>query len=108
MIRRPPRSTLFPYTTLFRSRGASRALSRPSLPEHRPLERKHLFPVLVRAGVAVGDEAPLRPGRRGACADDCGSIGDGVARIDGLRPFHVLEARRGPELRDTKIGRAHV
>src|SRR2546422_3814065 len=24
MIRRPPRSTLFPYTTLFRSRGACR------------------------------------------------------------------------------------
>src|SRR3712207_7742156 len=24
MIRRPPRSTLFPYTTLFRSRGAPR------------------------------------------------------------------------------------
>src|SRR2546422_2595028 len=24
MIRRPPRSTLFPYTTLFRSRGATR------------------------------------------------------------------------------------
>src|SRR2546425_7276832 len=24
MIRRPPRSTLFPYTTLFRSRGAAR------------------------------------------------------------------------------------
>src|SRR6185437_13669359 len=33
MIRRPPRSTLFPYTTLFRSRGASdsrRARSRPA------------------------------------------------------------------------------
>src|SRR5471030_1946011 len=27
MIRRPPRSTLFPYTTLFRSSGASRAHS---------------------------------------------------------------------------------
>src|SRR5437899_13004946 len=26
MIRRPPRSTLFPYTTLFRSRQASRPL----------------------------------------------------------------------------------
>src|SRR2546425_8614594 len=26
MIRRPPRSTLFPYTTLFRSRGADPAL----------------------------------------------------------------------------------
>src|SRR5256885_7280825 len=28
MIRRPPRSTLFPYTTLFRSREATRARSR--------------------------------------------------------------------------------
>src|SRR2546427_8670044 len=31
MIRRPPRSTLFPYTTLFRSRSsARRAASRPN------------------------------------------------------------------------------
>src|SRR5713101_10216461 len=29
MIRRPPRSTLFPYTTLFRSRHARVALVRP-------------------------------------------------------------------------------
>src|SRR5437899_6033780 len=28
MIRRPPRSTLFPYTTLFRSDGARHALTR--------------------------------------------------------------------------------
>src|SRR3712207_8835890 len=28
MIRRPPRSTLFPYTTLFRSAGASGTVSR--------------------------------------------------------------------------------
>src|SRR5258708_8182444 len=28
MIRRPPRSTLFPYTTLFRSRGAARHAQR--------------------------------------------------------------------------------
>src|SRR2546425_6197092 len=28
MIRRPPRSTLFPYTTLFRSQGASSFLHR--------------------------------------------------------------------------------
>src|SRR2546430_6180139 len=27
MIRRPPRSTLFPYTTLFRSRGGPRRIS---------------------------------------------------------------------------------
>src|SRR5690242_21632504 len=30
MIRRPPRSTLFPYTTLFRSAGAPRGGSRRS------------------------------------------------------------------------------
>src|SRR5256884_1200580 len=34
MIRRPPRSTLFPYTTLFRSRSV-----RPPKPQVRP--RKH-------------------------------------------------------------------
>src|SRR2546422_1592706 len=31
MIRRPPRSTLFPYTTLFRSRRPRRVLPRPPL-----------------------------------------------------------------------------
>src|SRR5436309_4668278 len=37
MIRRPPRSTLFPYTTLFRSPGtSSRVPSRG--PAHRPAE----------------------------------------------------------------------
>src|SRR5258705_10150687 len=30
MIRRPPRSTLFPYTTLFRSAGPSASRRRPS------------------------------------------------------------------------------
>src|SRR3712207_6873269 len=32
MIRRPPRSTLFPYTTLFRSRMARRTRARASVP----------------------------------------------------------------------------
>src|SRR5437588_4619868 len=32
MIRRPPRSTLFPYTTLFRSEGEPRKILRVTLP----------------------------------------------------------------------------
>src|SRR3712207_7621970 len=32
MIRRPPRSTLFPYTTLFRSRGAGQEVVGPVAP----------------------------------------------------------------------------
>src|SRR5689334_23508008 len=34
MIRRPPRSTLFPYTTLFRSDCERHEQIRPSLPDH--------------------------------------------------------------------------
>src|SRR5687768_18164218 len=36
MIRRPPRSTLFPYTTLFRSDAAR--------PDHRPVRRRQVHP----------------------------------------------------------------
>src|SRR3712207_7497854 len=37
MIRRPPRSTLFPYTTLFRSQGqGGLAVQRRRLAEHLP------------------------------------------------------------------------
>src|SRR2546430_6968204 len=35
MIRRPPRSTLFPYTTLFRSREGEHARVQPHLPHAR-------------------------------------------------------------------------
>src|SRR5260370_3055407 len=37
MIRRPPRSTLFPYTTLFRSRNPATRIRRA---EHRPESRR--------------------------------------------------------------------
>src|SRR3712207_8879004 len=43
MIRRPPRSTLFPYTTLFRSRRRGPPLLRPG----RPGGRVHGLSVLV-------------------------------------------------------------
>src|SRR3712207_8510992 len=40
MIRRPPRSTLFPYTTLFRSAGESRQFGQSDVdPEGRGLAR---------------------------------------------------------------------
>src|SRR2546426_1993289 len=40
MIRRPPRSTLFPYTTLFRSRRASRVGTRLRA-RRRPARARH-------------------------------------------------------------------
>src|SRR3712207_6871870 len=39
MIRRPPRSTLFPYTTLFRSAGGLHAAGHPGLPSPRLARR---------------------------------------------------------------------
>src|SRR3712207_8916754 len=53
MIRRPPRSTLFPYTTLFRSGGDGGAGGGPARPGesgagHGPLRRHGSRPELVR------------------------------------------------------------
>src|SRR5256885_9672236 len=60
MIRRPPRSTLFPYTTLFRSgsRGLSRRGRRRStiVGAHRP---SHPRPGTARVGRQRGHRGPL-------------------------------------------------
>src|SRR3712207_7693440 len=63
MIRRPPRSTLFPYTTLFRSRRVAQGCD-PSVPHDslesavpavagRPLECRWRSPTLVRMPLGV-------------------------------------------------------
>src|SRR2546426_3294781 len=55
MIRRPPRSTLFPYTTLFRSRRGIEAAGRAAAAGRR------------RGGArARGDRGGAEPGRGGA------------------------------------------
>src|SRR5688572_31682573 len=54
MIRRPPRSTLFPYTTLFRSEEV-----RPETPRHPAIE--HLEARLVhRSGLTGADRKSTR------------------------------------------------
>src|SRR2546430_4061435 len=66
MIRRPPRSTLFPYTTLFRS------------------ARKNLLDFLMRAGNDMdGDQFTHAPGSRGA------GVGSGFDRA------HIAAHRDG-------------
>src|SRR3712207_6849193 len=71
MIRRPPRSTLFPYTTLFRSRvRPARARSKrgrePVGPRRRPAGRgrpRRLGPPLrarAQGGPPLDDDGPVR------------------------------------------------
>src|SRR3712207_7521561 len=62
MIRRPPRSTLFPYTTLFRSRVRPRpqpaaAVVRGVLPDPGGGERR----AVRRPGAPAGGGPPPRP-----------------------------------------------
>src|SRR2546430_13173501 len=55
MIRRPPRSTLFPYTTLFRSEQASTE-------KRRPMRR--VFVTVAALAVALVAIAALSPDRK--------------------------------------------
>src|SRR3712207_8814835 len=57
MIRRPPRSTLFPYTTLFRSTFGRATGYGTARDQMAPRDRDRGAPVLARRG---------RAGRRGA------------------------------------------
>src|SRR2546426_10879627 len=70
MIRRPPRSTLFPYTTLFRSAD-------PPATPGRAAHRAAAAPGQRHAGDPApygGDRAGERPGgARGRCAVDPGA-----------------------------------
>src|SRR2546422_9587597 len=56
MIRRPPRSTLFPYTTLFRSGRPHAARPRP-LPRRGYNEAMKTLAILVGGGPAPGINA---------------------------------------------------
>src|SRR3989449_2773298 len=95
MIRRPPRSTLFPYTTLFRSRRArapvprprrgARAQARRPGPAHPPgAHRGH--------GVAAPLRGPRAPGARGGARAP--PRGPGLDRREEA-PVRLLLVRHG-------------
>src|SRR2546430_16830206 len=60
MIRRPPRSTLFPYTTLFRSAHHQQVVV--AVPVGIEEERAHVLPVLPTG--PAGEDAPLEAAGR--------------------------------------------
>src|SRR2546430_17454551 len=97
MIRRPPRSTLFPYTTLFRSRRVRRDLAR--LEHHRVAARQRRQDVPVGqvdreverpqpGSHAEGPEPALgaRLSRPGEIRDPLEALIRGVARFRAAGP----------------------
>src|SRR5712672_3761423 len=89
MIRRPPRSTLFPYTTLFRSEGL--------LPSHNKRVRQRFARLLAERGIRVVANNPIvrvEPGR--LIAADGAEIGFDEA-------LWVTEASGAPWLAETGL-----
>src|SRR3712207_8423335 len=81
MIRRPPRSTRFPYTTLFRSRGDDGSTGPERDPDRPPSEHVRAPPrALERCGVG-------QPSGRGEEGDDgAAGIGEGAEDRKSTRP----------------------
>src|SRR3989442_11797635 len=87
MIRRPPRSTLFPYTTLFRSRGNEAVLS-------------VLHGV---AGVLHRQQSAQGSGLRGLQAGGGGSL----ALARGPSPL-LLPGKKTRDRKSTRLNSSHV
>src|SRR5205809_8010220 len=95
MIRRPPRSTLFPYTTLFRSRALQPVLhEHRTTPDHRRrnriLLRTHIHHLTPFAAEHTGTSAqpvpaaPLSPSsspRRSWSAPSCPPVSGSARRV---------------------------
>src|SRR3989441_12876043 len=73
MIRRPPRSTLFPYTTLFRSLGESKGYTMVGTKDARGMSNVVDHPVCVRRFF-------LSPGQT----------------LEWSEPIHVIDVGEGP------------
>src|SRR5258708_33830083 len=107
MIRRPPRSTLFPYTTLFRSHDARRHARDGPMRYTGGAGARQVLNVLMaefvnKTGIAAVEDGRNRKAR---AADQSVGAAPGRRNVDGLRadslrglPHHhvvpVLEKRR--------------
>src|SRR3989441_12092108 len=122
MIRRPPRSTLFPYTTLFRSVVAQLHLADVLVEEHLDPLDEGLAPLRVALALQLGHQALLLlvapPALERAAQRDV-DRGIGVERVPGgvdipqLRllhplilpgPVHQLEIDDEPDLLELLLG----
>src|SRR2546426_11841706 len=104
MIRRPPRSTLFPYTTLFRSQ--ERLDYELGVISHTGYAGYFLIVYdIVKAAKDRG--IPVGPGR-GSAAGSLVAYALGITDIEPLTFDLLFERFLNPERVSMQIGRAHV
>src|SRR2546427_8787704 len=110
MIRRPPRSTLFPYTTLFRSLRFLFFLSpgvwferrrRASRAERLRLALEELGPIFVKFGQAVSTRRDLLPPD---IADELAKLQDRVPPFPGAIARELMERAYGRALAEVFAG----
>src|SRR5688572_2224974 len=84
MIRRPPRSTLFPYTTLFRSRARKPRVPGGIRTPNLLIRSQLLYPVELQTLVPRGAGSFKEAARR-----------RNAFRLDGVSPYQARKARSG-------------
>src|SRR5256884_6823342 len=101
MIRRPPRSTLFPYTTLFRSpQGCSAARQREDLRENR--SDGHADPDQVECQLHNLSDYSMHAGAAKQQKGDCGA-GESTRRAS---PY-FLEQPATEDRKSTRLNSSH-
>src|SRR5256885_12257047 len=92
MIRRPPRSTLFPYTTLFRSGSRRHFVYFPALSAGTSSDRRLLRQVLCRSEEHTSElQSPCNLVCRLLLAKKKTTVGSGLDRV--LSPRYRLRYR---------------
>src|SRR3989475_1942572 len=84
MIRRPPRSTLFPYTTLFRSRGGFTAVA--CMPNTKPVNDNASVTRFILDRARAGASARVWP----IGAASTGSRGEALAEIAAMKEAGIV------------------
>src|SRR3712207_7041574 len=105
MIRRPPRSTLFPYTTLFRSHCVINRYKMRLIISEKANAAKKIAQILAEGPVKEGKHRSVPHHTFAWKGEECVSVG---LKGHVLNPEYPEEYSNWQKVEPSEIGRAHV